>query len=309
MTRSRQLSVRGTSPEDADRIVDLAGRSLAWAADDRDRAFFRWKHHDNPFGASPGWAAFDGDRMVAFRTLLRWELRRDGERLALVRAVDTATDPEYQGRGLFRQLTTEAVDALTDGGVDAVFNTPNDQSMPGYLKMGWQVLGRPTLMVQPTSPSAAVRMLRARVAADKWSLPVSVGVPAVEVLPEVVVPPVEGWSTSRTREYLVWRYGFEPLGYRAVEVAGGHAVFRVRHRGPLREVAIVDWLSSSPDVRAVRRLVRSCGDYAVALGLSSRHGFVPVPRQGPVITWRTLARAQVPRLDDISFSLGDIELF
>ena len=99
---------------------------------------------------------------MAFRTLLRWELAADGSTLHLVRAVDTATDPDYQGRGLFRRLTMEAVDELTADGVDAVFNTPNEQSRPGYLKMGWSVLGRPTLMVQPTSPVAQVRMARAR---------------------------------------------------------------------------------------------------------------------------------------------------
>ena len=90
-------------------------------------------------------------------------------------------------------------------------------------------------------------------------------------------------------------------------IAGAAAAHKCAAQG--WEVAIVDWLSSSPDVRAVRRLVRSCGDYAVALGMPTLHGFVPVPRQGPVITWRTLACAQVPRLDEISFSLGDIELF
>ncbi len=310
-----ELMVRRTTADDVDAIVDLASRSLGWAGDDRDRAFFRWKHLDNPFGPSPGWAAFlpgdpgDGDRLVAFRTLLRWELTSDGSTLHLVRAVDTATDPEYQGRGLFRRLTMQAVDELTAEGVDAVFNTPNDQSRPGYLKMGWSVLGRPTLMVQPSSPVAQVRMARARVAAEKWSEPVTIGAPVSEVLDDLTPPPVEGWSTDRSRAYLAWRYGFEPLHYRAVEVRGGHCVFRVRRRGPLREVALVDWLSPVPDVVAVRRLTRAAGDYVVALGLTIRHGFVPIPRQGPIVTWRPLARPAVPELDELHFALGDIELF
>ena len=309
MGSARELSVRRTTPDDVDRIVELAGRSLGWAADDRDRAFFRWKHLDNPFGQSPGRAAFDGDRMVAFRTLLRWDLERAGSRLRMVRAVDTATDPDHQGRGLFRRLTTEAVEALTEEGLDAVFNTPNDQSRPGYLKMGWTLLGRPTLMVQPNTPAAAVRMLRARVAAEKWSLPVPVGEPVSAVVDQLTAPPVEGWSTDRTRRYLSWRYGFEPLHYRAIEVRDGHAVFRVRRRGRLREVALVDWLSPTPDPLAVRRLVRASGDYAIALGMHVRHGLAPLPRQGPAVTWRPLARPEVPTLGDVSFSLGDIELF
>ena len=309
---SDELMVRRTTADDVDAIVELAGRSLGWANDERDRDFFRWKHLENPFGPSPGWAAFDGDRMVAFRTLLRWRFAQAGTQLEMVRAVDTATDPDHQGKGLFRRLTTEAVESLAAGGVDAVFNTPNDQSRPGYLKMGWSVLGRPTLMVQPSSPWSLVRMSRARVAAGKWSTPVPVGEPVRDVVDSLVEPAARkrtGWSTERTREYLAWRYGFEPLHYRAVEVRGGHAVFRVRDRGPLREVALVEWLSPEADPGAVRRLVRSAGDYAVAIGPSFRHGFVPLPRQGPIVTWRPLARAAVPALDDMRFSLGDIELF
>lgn len=294
---------------EVDAVVRLGTRSLGWVGDERDRAFLRWKHLDNPFGASPAWGARSGGELVAFRTLLRWRLSRGEQDRSLVRAVDTATDPEHQGRGLFRRLTLEAVDHLTAAGVDAVFNTPNDQSRPGYLKMGWQQLGRPTLLVHATSPGGLVRMLRARVPAELWSEDVDVGQPASAVAEVARRPAGPVWATPRTPELLRWRYGFEPLHYRAVEVKGGHAIFRVRRRGPLREVAIVDWLSEEPDPRAVVRLVRACGDYAVALGLTSRHGFVPVPRQGPIVTWRPLADPVVPALGDLGFVLGDIELF
>jgi len=309
--RSRKgLPVRSFDPAaHVDDIVALGSRSLGWAGDERDREFFAWKHLENPFGSSPAWGAWDGDRLVAFRTLMRWELTHDDASLRLVRAVDTATDPEYQGKGLFRQLTTQAVDELTADGVDAVFNTPNDQSRPGYLKMGWVELGRPTLLVHPGSPAVLARMVRARVPAAKWSEPVTYGVPAGEVVSELRPAAVEQWATERTGEHLRWRYGFEPLHYRAIEVKGGHAVFRVRQRGPLREVAIVDWLSGQPDLAAVFRLVRACGDYAVAIGLGARHGFVPMPRQGPIVTWRTLANPVVPAFADVGFALGDLELF
>lgn len=290
-------------------VVALGARSLQWAGDERDRAFVHWKHVENPFGASPAWGAWEGERLVAFRTLLQWRLGRDGQELRVVRAVDTATDPDHQGRGLFRRLTTQAVEELTTDGVDAVFNTPNDQSRPGYMKMGWVELGRPTLLVQPSSPTTLARMLRARVPAALWSEPVTYGEPAVDVADQMRPAEIERWATPRTTEHLAWRYGFGPLQYRAIEVNGGHAVFRVRRRGPLREVAIVDWLSAEPDPAAVFRLVRACGDYAVAIGLGARHGFVPVPRQGPTVTWRTVANPVVPAFGDVGFVLGDLELF
>ena len=48
---------------------------------------------------------------------------------------------------------------------------------------------------------------------------------------------------------------------------------------------------------------------AVGVGLGPGHGLLPQPRQGPIVTWRPLARAEVPALSDLSFSLGDLELF
>jgi hypothetical protein len=156
---------------------------------------------------------------------------------------------------------------------------------------------------------------RARTASEKWSEPCAIGEPAGDVLrdPALVALaatiPRPGWSTPLTADHLAWRYRFEPLHYRAVEVAGGVAVFRVRRRGPAREVAIVEWLAPRADRGALARLVRDAGDYAVGIGLGPRHGFVPLPKQGPIVTWRPLARAQVPQLADLSFTLGDLELF
>jgi hypothetical protein len=106
-----------------------------------------------------------------------------------------------------------------------------------------------------------------------------------------------------------WRYGFEPLHYRAVEIRGGLMVFRVRMRGSLREVAIVEWRSDRRDPRAVHRLVREVGDYAIGVGLPAVSGLLPLPRQGPIVTWRPLARPAVPSLGDLGFDLGDLELF
>lgn len=308
-----EVQIRPATAADRDQVLALAARALGWADDERDRAYFAWKHDENPLGPSPAWVAVGDGQVIAFRTFLRWALERpDGERLEVVRAVDTATDPAHQGRGLFRRLTMGAVGDLTADGVDAVFNTPNEQSRPGYLKMGWHQLGRPTLGVMPASVGRAGILRQARAAAEKWSEPCSIGEPAGEVLAglsSVPGPPIgpRGWATPRTPAYLAWRYRLEPLHYRAVEAGGGLVVFRVRRRGPAREVAIVEWLAR-PDVRALRRLVREAGDYAVGVGLGVRHGLLPLPRQGPIVTWRPLARAEVPSLRTLAFGLGDLEL-
>ena len=63
-----------------------------------------------------------------------------------------------------------------------MFNTPNDQSRPGYLKMGWQLVGRLPVLARPRSPAALARLARARTPADKWSQPADAGLPVHDVL-------------------------------------------------------------------------------------------------------------------------------
>src|SRR2546425_1227972 len=95
---------------------------------------------------------------------------------------EPATDPAYQGRGIFSGLTLHAIDELTREGLHFIFNTPNDQSLPGYLKMGWQIVGKLPVSARPRAPATVARMARARTAADLWSTPTDAGLDAVEVL-------------------------------------------------------------------------------------------------------------------------------
>ena len=225
------IEMRATTPADRDAVLDLLAVCLGWSTDVRYRDFFAWKHDQNPFGRSPGWVAVDAGEIIGFRTFLRWEHQGpDGAVHRTVRAVDTATHPSYRGQGVFRRLTLHALDDLRVGGESFVFNTPNERSRPGYLKMGWTALGRLPAEVRMTSLTSTVRMLRSRVAAGRWSLPSALGHDASDVLadPELeellqVLPPPRGLHTRLTPAYLRWRYGFEPLAYRALTVSDGVA--------------------------------------------------------------------------------------
>jgi GNAT superfamily N-acetyltransferase len=325
----RGLEVRAAEPADHPEVFKLLTAALGWSSDERSGAFFTWKHEHNPFGRSPGWVAVDDGVVVGFRTFMRWEHRTpDGDVLPAVRAVDTATHPSHQGRGVFRLLTLRALDDLRSQGTALVFNTPNDKSRPGYLKMGWSLVGRLPAAVRVTSPPSLVRTARARVPADHWSSPATAGRPATDVLADPGLPnllaaagPRCGLHTNRTPTYLRWRYGFEPLAYRAItlddDVSGGLAVFRLRRRGAALECALCEVIVPDGDPIATRALVRSvtracAADYVIRLGgpMLDRAGFARVPRQGPVLTWHPLASG-VPgrRLDDWALELGDVELF
>ena len=146
-TPKDDLTIRVATAADREAIVGLCRASLGWAEGDPNEAFFAWKHDQNAFGASPAWVAVAPDGSLAgVRVFLRWQFDTPSEgTISAVRAVDTATHPDWQGKGIFTRLTLGALDELRDDGLDVVFNTPNDQSRPGYLKMGWSEVGQQDL--------------------------------------------------------------------------------------------------------------------------------------------------------------------
>ncbi|HEU4749505.1 MAG TPA: GNAT family N-acetyltransferase, partial [Acidimicrobiia bacterium] len=72
----------------------------------RTSELWAWKHQLNPFGPSLILVAEVAGRLAGVRALMRWELSLpDGSRLRCLRAVDTATHPQFERRGIFRKLT------------------------------------------------------------------------------------------------------------------------------------------------------------------------------------------------------------
>ncbi len=207
------IAIRRATPADRDDILALLASSLGRESDPRYDALYAWKHEENAFGPSPAWVATEGDRLAGFRVLMRWEFVEDGTVVRAVRAVDTATHPDFQGQGIFTKLTLHALEELRDE-VSFVFNTPNDQSRPGYLKMGWQEIGRLPTAVRPTHLAGIPRIATARVPAERWSTPSSAGEDAAEVLDDVgalerllaSLPAPAGIRTRLSPEFLRWRY-------------------------------------------------------------------------------------------------------
>jgi GNAT superfamily N-acetyltransferase len=326
-TVEQDVTVRPAAAEDRPSVLALLEASLGWESDDRHAAFFSWKHEQSPFGPSPAWVAMDPEgQLLGFRTFLRWEFAQGSAVVRAARAVDTATRPDVQGRGIFSRLTTTAIEGLVRDEVAFVFNTPNQQSLPGYLSMGWQRVGRLPIRARSPSMRRWTRLVGARRPADKWSLLTGAGVPASDAFADTDsvarllagLDHTEGLRTRVGVEYLRWRYGFPALRYRIVTagptVEDGTAVFRFRRRGTAVEAVICDLLVPGEDRRLggelCRRVLEVAGaDYALCLGRPRARGFLPLPGQGPMLTWRALTDTARPSLHEWDLSLGDVELF
>ena len=255
------LAIRPYREEDEASVLELLAASLgAGPAGGRTSEFFRWKHLDNPFGLSVMLVAEEEGRIVGLRAFMRWEFRAGSETVRAVRAVDTATHPDHQGRGIFSRLTREAVEILRRD-TDLVFNTPNEKSGPGYLKLGWRPVGRLGMSVRPRRP---------RLPGHTGGSPSAEPAPAATVLDDPRLPELleradrdeRRLETERSLSFLRWRYGEAALDYRAVldEIDGelrGVAFLRVRPRGRLWQTSIGDVIVPSGDLSAARRLIRA----------------------------------------------------
>jgi hypothetical protein len=327
-SRSDDVTIRRASASDVPAVLGLLESSLGWRSDDRHAEFFAWKHEQNPFGPSPAWVAVDGDGdLLGFRTFLRWEFVDGSDVVRAVRAVDTATRPDAQRRGIFSRLTKTAIEFLRSDDVAFVFNTPNPQSLPGYVSMGWQKVGRLPVGARVASLGRWARVLRARGPADKWSLHSLGGVSAScafadRARVERLLASLFDTKMLHTRlsvEYLRWRYGPPALGYRILTpgptLEDGAAVFRLRRRGRAVEAVICDLLVPSDQQKLrgelCRRVLAVTGaDYAIRIGHPrSTGGFLTLPGRGPMLTWRGLVDTTMPPLRHWDLSLGDVELF
>ncbi len=331
---------RAYRDQDEDEVISLLRLALGEGpAGDRSPQFFRWKHIANPFGHSFMLVAEYGGRIVGLRAFMRWRFLGRGGPVRAVSAVDTATHPDFQGMGIFRRLTLETLEQLR-GDADLVFNTPNDRSGPGYLKMGWTQVGAIPIEVRVRRPlrfMRGVRSLRGP-AGPSGPSPDVRALAAGEVLSnEGLVSLVGGADTGdgrlrtdRSLEYLRWRYAMVPgLAYRAIVTTSGDgpdglAIFRVRPRGTLWETSIAELLVRRGDIGAARRLLREVAaaartDHSTCLfgartapaRAARRAMFVRSPVRVTLMTNPLNASIEPDptALSSWSFSLGDLEVF
>lgn len=340
MTGEHQI--RPAMPADEGPILALLQASLGGGPiGERTGAFFAWKHHDNPFGASYAFVATDGGGgVIGFRTFMRWRWRTASRSWEAVRAVDTATHPDHRGAGIFRSLTLHAVDRLRDEGVvDLIFNTPNDQSRPGYLKMGWTEVGTVPVAVRPVRP---LRFLGSQLGRSRRRPEASVDCPlppaatafdhpdGLEGLLTAGHGPDDRLATDRSLAYLRWRYAEAPgLDYRVVvlgraDAPDGVAFGRPRRRGGRAELTLSELVVADGDGRALRALgllvaaQSGCDHVATVAGPDPsaavalrKAAYLAVPGRGITLTSRPLraVRPAPVELASWRFSLGDLELF
>lgn len=250
----------------------------------RTPELWAWKHQLNPFGPSLVFVAESQGRIAGVRAMMRWRLATPGERvLNCLRAVDTATHPDYARQGIFRRLTMTALDEARAEGVHLVFNTPNARSAPGYLKMGWQKVGSVGVLARPML-GGAIRPAPEEIPSIETWAPGAVAVP-----PSAAGRDREsrGLRTPRSESYSTWRFLSHPsASYGWVrDDTGSGLIARAGARAGRSELIVSD-LVGSPHCSVIRTAARMSRARYMAGWFSSgsperrtaiKGGLLPIP--------------------------------
>lgn len=311
--------------EDLPEMIALLKISLGEGLIPKSEEYFIWKHEKNPFGKSKILLAKENGKIVGLRALMRWEWVLSTETIKAVRAVDTATDPAHQGKGIFKKLTLQAIEECKEEGAVLVFNTPNPISLQGYLKMGWHIAGKMPLYLGIGSivPSRFSEKNLSKVynnyaAADAfkrlpndWQLAASVNV----------------IHTPISKDFLVWRYADCPIiQYGAiVEPDQFGIVFRLKKVNRFIELRICElWTENKKAeklaLKAFRTLLKkvrpalvSCAESPLFQTDKKRPlGLFGPFKKGPVTTLKPLTKNKLNNFDKFlqwNPSIGTMELF
>lgn len=168
----------------------------------RDLTWWEWFYLRNPIGQPVIWVAEDGGKIIGHRAFVPFEVKV-GDRFVLAgQAVDTVTHPDYRKRKIFTSLTQKGLEEAKVLNYSFIFNFPNENSLPGYLKLGWKKIGQMPMLI---------KML-------KWNLFLR-----KKKLPEYSIKEISFFDdnfddltrqnsnqqmflVSKRREYLNWRY-------------------------------------------------------------------------------------------------------
>jgi GNAT superfamily N-acetyltransferase len=311
------MIIRKATESDIPAIIGLLRLSLGETLLPKSEALWRWKHLENPFGPSPCLLAEEDGQLLGVRAFLRWDYRENGKIYHAYRAVDTATHPQHQGKGIFKKLTLDLLSRIQTEGADFVYNTPNANSTPGYLKMGWEKWGKLPLKL---SFHFSQGKKTESISPTDWS--------ALRGLIERIESGTEsiGLQTHLQPGYLSWRYENCPLfPYQVISDGEEYLlIYRIKEGKMGRELRIADLFLtdrfSAAGRKSLNRALKSAqkqsgARYTSFSGLDSEGlkaldlGILPILSLGPIVTLRCIKPSAQVLDRPWHWSLGDLEVF
>lgn len=322
------MIIRPSTTSDVPKIINLLKLSLGESLMPKSEEYWNWKHVQNPFGSSPVLVAEEDGQLIGVRAFMRWEWQCGNQKLEAVRAVDTATHPDHQGKGIFKKLTIALLDYCEREGIDFVFNTPNGKSKPGYLKMGWQSAGKLPVRLTFVRPFSMIKnRLINKPPVEFLKLEKRNEFELADQLKEIFFADENqtSWITAKDLNFIRWRYLNVPVvTYYGCARQKGLVIFRLKQNILGVELRIVEALGDEKQImEALHHIytkvafdyMSSSGKIALrlrAFAVNSWGWLAFTFRSGPEVTVKPVIKKEI---DSFLYfkqwdpTLGDLELF
>ncbi|AKV01160.1 hypothetical protein AKJ09_07823 [Labilithrix luteola] len=160
-TEALELRAMHRDPRDLDLFRACFARNNPRA---RTAESLTWQYYDNTTDRLfvDLAVADQGERIAAIYASLPGFVRVNGEKRLALQSLDTLTDSDFRGKGLFVTLAKKTFARATDDGAALIYGFPNGNSAHGFFKkLGWTSLDPVPFLVRP---------LRASYVADRLKL-------------------------------------------------------------------------------------------------------------------------------------------
>ncbi len=313
------MEIRRETSKDILEIIKLIKISLGESTVKKSTTIWNFKHIDNPFGSSYVLIATENESFVGVRALMKWNWQLSNQVWEAYRAVDTATHPDFQGKGIFRKLTLQALDDVQKEHETFVFNTPNDKSRPGYLKMGWVIVDALPIAIVPTVVYFFLSIFRKK--AVKTNQIQNERLDELCITHNHVLSRTNSIFTPKSASYLKWRFEENPMQkYHIVSTNDWYVAMYVKKHRFFKELRIVEVIVNEGN--SLKKEIRNAiMDYAIhnscwiiTLANKDLFNFRLFGKFGPKLTFKSLTKDtlfvnKVLDINNWKYSLGDLELF
>ena len=117
--------------------------------------WFAWKYEDNPYADHvPVYVAETNGEIVGARSFFALRLRHGDTTVPVLQPCDTMVHPDHRRRGIFTRMTEAAIDRYAPEDPVLFFDFPNENSLPGNLKLGWRVVAEVPTYYRVQRPGA-----------------------------------------------------------------------------------------------------------------------------------------------------------
>lgn len=123
--------------------------------------YFNWKYKrftEKQCSFPNAWIIKDDNKIIAFNGYIPRLIRCKDDVYWAVQSFDTATDPNYRGKGLFGLLQNQAYDLMRQHNISWVYGWTSEIGFKVFTKkMGWTIWGKQHYLMKPLDTESFTR--------------------------------------------------------------------------------------------------------------------------------------------------------